>query len=182
MGKRVCVFMANGFEEIEGLTVVDILRRGKVDTSMVSVNGDLTVEGSHGIQIQTDELFEDMDFDDVDMLVLPGGIPGTPNLQAHAGLEKLLRRYNEEGRYIAAICAAPSIFGAFGFLKNRIACCHPSKENVLYSKELSSDPVVVSDHIITSRGMGTAIPFALSLLGLLKGEETVNHVKNGIVY
>ncbi|MDD3362531.1 MAG: DJ-1/PfpI family protein [Hespellia sp.] len=182
MNQKVCVFLADGFEEIEGLTVVDILRRGKVDVVTVSMMGRLEVEGSHGIKVLADALFEEMSFDDVTMLVLPGGIPGTPNLQEHQGLTELLRQFNTDGKYLAAICAAPRIFGALGFLKDREACCHPSQEDVLSSKAVSREKVVVSDHIITSRGMGTAIEFGLTLLTILTEKTTAEHVKNGIVY
>lgn len=182
MNQKVCVFLADGFEEIEGLTVVDLLRRGKVETITVSIMGRLEIEGSHGIKVMADQLFENMSFDDVTMLVLPGGIPGTPNLQEHEGLNVLLKKFNEEGKYLAAICAAPRIFGGLGFLKDRPACCHPSQEDVLYSKEVSSENVVVSDHIITSRGMGTAIDFGLKLLEITTDADTTEHVKNGIVY
>ncbi|MDD3402603.1 MAG: DJ-1/PfpI family protein [Hespellia sp.] len=182
MNQKVCVFLADGFEEIEGLTVVDILRRGQVETETVSVMGRLEIQGSHGIEIKADRLFEEMSFDDAAMLVLPGGIPGTPNLQEHPGLTGLLKQFYEEEKYLAAICAAPRIFGGLGFLKDRPACCHPSQEDVLYSKEVSKDKVVVSGHIITSRGMGTAIEFGLTLLELLTDKTTAEHVKNGIVY
>lgn len=182
MNQKVCVFLADGFEEIEGLTVVDILRRGNVETVTVSIMGRLEIQGSHGIEIKADTLFEDMSFDDVTMLVLPGGIPGTPNLEEHQGLVELLKQYNEEEKLLAAICAAPRIFGGLGFLKDRVACCHPSQEEVLYSKETSKEQVVVTDHIITSRGMGTAIPFGLKLLEILTDKNTADHVKNGIVY
>lgn len=182
MNQKVCVFLADGFEEIEGLTVVDVLRRGEVETVTVSVMGRLEIQGSHGIEVKADVLFEEMTFDDVTMLVLPGGIPGTPNLEGHQGLMELLKKYNEKQKYIAAICAAPRIFGGLGFLKERTACCHPSQEEVLYSKEVSHESVVVSDHIIMSRGMGTAIPFGLTLLELLTDQNTADHVKNGIVY
>lgn len=182
MNQKVCVFLADGFEEIEGLTVVDILRRGKVDVVTISMMGRLEVEGSHGIKVLADILFEKMSFSDVTMLVLPGGIPGTPNLQEHQALTELLKQFNTDRKYLAAICAAPRIFGALGFLKDKAACCHPSQEDVLSSKEVSREKVVVSDHIITSRGMGTAIEFGLTLLTILTGKTTTEHVKNGIVY
>lgn len=182
MNQKVCVFLADGFEEIEGLTVVDLLRRGDVETVTVSIMGRLEIEGSHGIKIMADQLFEEMSYEDVTMLVLPGGIPGTPNLQEHPGLTELLKKFDAEGKYLAAICAAPRIFGALGFLKERTACCHPSQEDILYSKETSKDAVVISDHIITSRGMGTAIDFGLTLLQILTDADTAEHVKNGIVY
>ena len=104
--KQISVFLADGFEEIEGLTVVDILRRAGVQVHMVSITGEKTIHGSHQIDVQADCLFEEMDFSDTEMLVLPGGMPGTRNLMNHRGLQELLRAYHEKGSYIAAICAA----------------------------------------------------------------------------
>lgn len=180
--KRVSVFLADGFEEIEGLTVVDLLRRAGVDVDTVSVSGSLNIHGAHGIDVLADRLFEDMDFSDTDMLVLPGGMPGTIHLQEHSGLEKLLKEYHEKQLYIAAICAAPSILGALGFLKGRTACSYPSKEDALTGAVVVRDPVALDGHIITSRGMGTAIPFALTLIAVLCGQEKAEEVSESIVY
>ena len=180
--KRVSVFLADGFEEIEGLTVVDILRRAGVQVDTVSVTGDRMIQGSHQIDVQADFLFEEMDFTQTDMLVPPGGMPGTKHLMEHKGLRSLLQAYDEQGQYIAAICAAPSIFGGLGFLNGRKACCYPSFEEKLEGAEVVQDAVCVDGHVVTSRGMGTAIPFALKLAGLLCGEEKAEEVGRSIVY
>ncbi len=182
MMKQVSVFLADGFEEIEGLTVVDILRRAGVRVDTVSITGDQTIHGSHQIDVQADFLFEEMDFERTDMLVLPGGMPGTLNLMNHKGLQELLKAYYEKGQYIAAICAAPSILGRLGFLKGRRACCYPSFEEKLEGAEVVYDPVSVDGHIITSRGMGTAILFALKLTGLLCGEEKAEEMGRSIIF
>lgn len=142
--KRVSVFLADGFEEIEGLTVVDILRRAGVQVDTVSVTGDRMIHGSHQIDVQADFLFEEMDFTQTDMLVLPGGMPGTKHLMEHRGLRSLLQAYDEQGQYIAAICAAPGIFGKLGFLKGRKACCYPSFEEKLEGAEVVQDAVCVA--------------------------------------
>ena len=173
--KKISVFLADGFEEIEGLTVVDILRRAGVQVHMVSITGEKTIHGSHQIDVQADCLFEEMDFSDTEMLVLPGGMPGTRNLMNHRGLQELLRAYHEKGSYIAAICAAPSVFG-------RRACCYPSFEEKLEGAEVVRDQVCADGHIITSRGMGTAIPFALKLTALLCGEEKAEEISRSIIY
>ncbi len=189
--KNVSVFLADGFEEIEGLTVVDILRRSGVETKTVSVTKERKVKGAHGIEIMADVLFEEMDFSETKMLVLPGGMPGTLNLQAHAGLMDLLRKYDASGKestengeteqYVAAICAAPSVLGALGILKGKRACCYPSFEEKLVGAEVVNDPVVWDGHVITSRGMGTAILFALKLTEVLCGIEKAEEIKTAIV-
>ena len=180
--KQISIFLADGFEEIEGLTVVDILRRAGLRVDTVSITGERIIRGSHQIDVQADCLFEEMDFSESDMLVLPGGMPGTRNLMNHKGLQELLRAYHEKGRYIAAICAAPSVFGRLGFLKGRRACCYPSFEEKLEGAEVVQEPVSVDGHIITSRGMGTAIPFALKLTALLCGEEKADEISRSIIF
>lgn len=180
--KNVSVFLANGFEEIEGLTVVDILRRAGMETKSVSVTNERVVEGAHGICVSADVLFEEMDFRETEMLVLPGGMPGTLNLQEHAGLMKLLSTYKEAGKYVAAICAAPSILGKLGILDGKRACCYPSFEEKLTGAKVVKDPVVLDQNVITSRGMGTAIPFALKLVEVLCGAEKAEEVRKSIIY
>lgn len=179
---RVAVFFAEGFEEIEALTVVDICRRGGLTTDMVSVTGSVEVTGSHGITVKADKTFEQADANDYDMLVLPGGMPGTKNLEAHEGLMGQIDTFYEAGKYIAAICAAPSIFGHRGILKGRNACSYPSFESHLEGASVTAGPVEVSDHVITSRGMGTAIEFGLTILGIFCGQEKAEELAKGIVY
>lgn len=179
--KHISVFLADGFEEVEGLTVVDLFRRAGVAVDTVSVTGNLIVRSAHGIDIKADVLFENMNAD-TDMLVLPGGIPGTNHLQEHQGLTDLLKKFYAEEKYIAAICAAPSILGGLGFLKGRKACSHPSKEDALTGAEVVREPVIIQENIITSRGMGTAIPFGLTLITILCGQEKADEVKAAIVY
>ena len=117
--KKVCVFLADGFEEIEGLTVVDILRRAGIDTETVSVMGRKQINGSHGIIVEADKLFEEADIADADMIVLPGGMPGTLNLKAHEGLKTQILSFDSQGKYIAAICAAPTVLSELGLLKGK---------------------------------------------------------------
>ena len=180
--EKVYVFLADGFEEIEGLTVVDILRRGGVDLETVSVTGKKEILGSHGILVGADRLFEDGSLDDGTFYVLPGGMPGTKNLGEHAGLCDLLVRAKAAGKNIAAICAAPGVLGDLGLLKGEKAVCYPGVESRLEGAQVSEEKVVVSGQMTTSRGMGTAIPFALCLLAQLKGEETAEKIKNSILY
>lgn len=182
MAKQVCVFLADGFEEIEGLTVVDLLRRAGVHVTTVSVSGSSTIHGAHGIDVQADVLFEEMDYEEQDMLVLPGGMPGTLHLGEHEGLKILLDKFYEEQKYIAAICAAPSVFGKYGYLKGRKATSYLGFEEQLVGATYVKEPVVVSDYVITSRGMGTAIPFALTLIELLIGSTEAKQIGTSIIF
>lgn len=182
MKKEVCVFLADGFEEIEGLTVVDLLRRAELSMTMVSITGRHLVEGAHGIRIEADALFEETEYGTKSMIVLPGGMPGTVHLEEHEGLKALIQAFDQEEKYIAAICAAPRILGRRGLLKGRKAVSYPAMESELDGAEIVREPAVVSGHIITSRGLGTAIEFALTLIGLLKGEEKAAEIQQSVVY
>lgn len=179
---KVYVFLADGFEEIEGLTVVDILRRAGVETTMVSVMEGLTVTGAHKIAVQADNMIQDMDFEQADMLVLPGGMPGTLHLGACKQLTDQVVRFYKEGRKVAAICAAPSVLGDLGVLKGKKACCYPGFEDRLAGAEVVFEEVAADGNVTTSRGMGTAIPFALELVRQLVSEEKAQALKDGIIY
>ncbi|MDD3368893.1 MAG: DJ-1/PfpI family protein [Lachnospiraceae bacterium] len=181
MGK-VCVFLAAGFEEIEALTVVDVCRRGGIDTATVSITKEREVMGSHQIPVIADCILSDLDFDQVDMIVLPGGIPGTPNLEACEPLMAALDDFHKKGKFISAICAAPSILGHRGILRGKKSCSNPNFEKELTGAEVLSDSSVTSGTIITGRGMGCSIPFALSILERFKGQEAVETVKQKMVY
>ena len=181
MMSRIAVAMADGVEEIEGLTVVDLCRRAGIEVEMVSVSGNLTVHGSHGIDFAADVLFEDADWDSYDMLVLPGGKVGTENLEAHAGLMEVLDRFAED-KTVAAICAAPSVPGHRGILKGRKATCHPGFEKDLLGAEWLAEPVVKDGNVITSRGVGTAIAFALAITEYFCGAAKAREIADAIVY
>ena len=181
--KKAVVFLADGLEEIEGLTVVDLLRRAGVQVTTVSIREkEQMVTGAHNIVIRADSCFEDMDFASQDLLVLPGGMPGTTNLGNHAGVVGEIRKFYEEGKKIAAICAAPSVFGQMGILKGREATCYPGMESKLTGAKVVQTEVAVSDHVTTSRGVGTAIPFALSLVSQLLDQPTADALAKSIVY
>lgn len=177
----VYLFMADGFEEVEGLTVVDILRRAEVGIQTVSIMKRKNVISSHQVEIVADLLFEEL-ADDAEMLILPGGIPGTPNLKAHEGLDKLIRESAEKGIYLAAICAAPTVYGSKGLLQGKKATCFPGMESELTGAKVSYDSVVTDGNFITSRGMGTAIDFGLKLVEILKGKEMADSIARKIVY
>ena len=180
--KKVYVFFADGFEEIEGLTVVDMLRRVQVETVTVSINDTKKVTGAHGIVIEADGVFADYSYEDGGMAVLPGGMPGTNHLMAHEGLKKILHSYQKDKKYLAAICAAPSVLGRNGLLEGRHATCYPGFEDQLLGAKALPDAVVMDGNIITSRGMGTAISFGAALVSVLVGEETAEELLKAIQY
>ncbi len=180
---RVCIFLANGFEEVEALVPVDLLRRAGAEVTMVSMGESLTVTGRSGISVLCDAMWADTDAENADLLILPGGQPGTRNLEAHEGLKALLEKFYNEERKIAAICAAPTIFGHRGYLVGREATCYPGLEGELAGAKLVPGAKVLTDgHVTTSRGVGTAIPFAIRLIELLCGEEKAREVAVGIAY
>lgn len=178
----VGVFFGTGYEEIEALTVVDILRRAGIETLMISITEEREVTGSHGITVKMDQVLAETDFEELDMIVLPGGMPGTTNLEGCKPLMEQLDHFYESGKYISAICAAPSIFGHRGMLNGRRACSYPSKENALTGAKVTRNPVEMSEHITTSRGMGTAIEFALAILERFQGREAADRMAEQIVY
>lgn len=180
--ETIAVFLATGFEEIEALTVVDILRRGGMEVRTVSITEEREVTGSHGIPVRADQLLSETDFDGLSMLVLPGGMPGTTNLEGCKALMEQVDAFYAAGKCISAICAAPSIFGHRGMLNGRRACSYPSRENALTGAQVTREPVEVSDHVTTSRGMGTAIDFGLAILERYQGKEAAERMAEQIVY
>ena len=177
---KVNVYLADGFEEVEGLTVVDLLRRAGIETDMVSIMGRKEITGARKIPVLADKLFEEQD--DPDVIVLPGGMPGTLHLKAHEGLADLIRKADKEGKLLAAICAAPTIYGEMGLLEGKNATCYPGMEDQLLGANWQEQPVVVDGNFVRSRGVGTAIAFALTLVTILKDEETAKSLANSIVY
>ena len=180
--KKVAVLLADGFEEIEALTVVDILRRASVYVDTVSITDEYKVRGSHGINVQTEDLFDEVNFVEFDMIVLPGGMPGTTNLDEHPGVKRVVEDYVTSGKYVAAICAAPSILGGMGLLKGKRAACYPSVEDKLSGAVISRLPVVQDGNIITSRGMGTAIEFAMAIVKWLDPQADIDAMEANIMY
>lgn len=182
--RKVALFLANGCETIEALTVADILFRAGIPCTRVSVSSTPVVITSHNVTVIADTTVDHLNWDEYDMLVLPGGIPGTPNLRACASLMKQVVRFHREGKMIAAICAAPSIFADLGLLKGVRAACNPSVEQILIDNgaELVRENAVTTGNIITSRAMGTAIPFALAIVEHYKGREAANQLGRNILY
>lgn len=181
MGK-VFIFLADGHEEIEALTVVDLARRAGIDIVTVSIKSERMVTGSHKIPIMADVCFDEIDCSEADMLILPGGMPGTKNLEAYEPLMAQIDAFAAAGKNISAICAAPTVFGHRGLLKGVKACCYPGMEGDLTGADVTFDTVAVDGNIITSRGMGCAIDFALAIIAKLIDSETADRIAKSVVY
>ncbi|WP_159517075.1 DJ-1 family glyoxalase III [Sunxiuqinia indica] len=161
---KIAVHFATGFEEVEAISIVDVLRRAELDVIMVSMTDTKTVVGGHQIPIVTDILFPELDYSTIDVIVLPGGMPGATNLDNHKGLREQILQFNNEKKLLGAICAAPLVLGHLGILKGRKAVCYPGFENELHGAEVLKDPTTVSDNIVTGRGIGVALKFGLALV------------------
>jgi 4-methyl-5(b-hydroxyethyl)-thiazole monophosphate biosynthesis len=158
------VFLATGFEEVEAVGVIDVLRRGNMDTITVSVTGDKTVTGAHGIPVVADELFENIDYAHFDAFVLPGGGPGSIMLNNHEGVRKALVEHYNRQKLIAAICASPRVFGSLGLLEGKKATCYPGIEPELKGAIIVDEPAVTDRNIITGKGPGLVFDFGLAIL------------------
>jgi 4-methyl-5(b-hydroxyethyl)-thiazole monophosphate biosynthesis len=169
--KRIVVMLADGFEEIEAISIIDVLRRAEFDVSTVSITEKLEVAGSHQIKILADKLFMAVSFEQIDMIVLPGGMPGARNLNEHSGLREQILNFHEQNKWLGAICAAPLVFGTLGILKNKKATCYPGYENQLHGAIVTAEETEVSGRIITGKGAGVAIQFALKIVEQFKGEQ-----------
>ena len=172
------LFLDNGFEEIEALTTVDLLRRANIELTTVSLTGEKQVTGSHRITVLGDKLFEDCNFADAEMLILPGG---PTHLENHQGLCDLLRKHNAEDKLIAAICAAPSVLGRLGILEGKQATCYPGFENFLGESYIGG-LVVESKNVITAKGPGLSSDFAFCIIEKLKGSEAADAVYDAAQY
>lgn len=179
---EVCMFFGTGYEEVEALAAVDVMRRAGITVDMVSITVERKVTSSHKVTIEMDCLLEEVDFDSVKMIVLPGGMPGTTNLENCAPLMEQLDKFYAQGKGIAAICAAPSILGHRGMLKGRKACCYPSFESHLDGAKVTKNPCEVSEHVITARGMGAAVDFGLAIVACLRDRQTADHIAESICY
>ena len=175
----VYVFLADGFEEIEALTPVDILRRAGVDTVTVGVTGKI-VTGAHGIKVESDIVIDDTVVDGLEMVVLPGGLPGADNLRANDRVKELTVTVAENGGYVSAICAAPRVLGELGLLKGKTAICYPGFEKYLMDAKIADSYVCRDGNIITAIGMGASVDFALELVKALKGSAVSEKIAEGI--
>jgi 4-methyl-5(b-hydroxyethyl)-thiazole monophosphate biosynthesis len=180
---KIYEFLANGFEEIEGLAPVDILRRGGIDIKTVSITGNEFVETSHGITVKADLKFEDVtNFDDADMLLLPGGMPGSTNLNAHEGVREVLVEHNKKGKRIGAICAAPMVLGGLGLLEGKKATCSPGFQKYLTGAEYTGELFQEDGNIITGEGPAATLPYAYQILSYFIGETAVKELQVKMQY
>ena len=169
--KKIAVHLAEGFEEIEAVSIIDVLRRAELSVTIISVTEALEVTGSHGIKIITDKLLKHVNYEMIDMIILPGGMPGASNLNEHLGLREQILNFNESNKLLAAICAAPLVFGNLGILKDKKATCYPGFENQLHGAIATGENVEVAENIITGKGAGVAIEFALKIVEILKNKK-----------
>ncbi len=172
------LFLDNGFEEIEAITTIDLLRRANIALTTVSITGKPMVLGAHNIAVEADGLFENVDFDDAEMLILPGG---QTHLEQHNGLCELLQQHNKADKLIAAICAAPSVLGRLGILKGKQATCYPGFESFL-GESYVGGLVVESKNIITAKGPGLAADFAFCIIEKVKGSDVADQVYDTAQY
>ena len=179
---KVYMFLANGSEEIESLIPVDIFRRGGVEVKTVSINDSEFVEMAHGVTIKADLKFEGNDFSDADLLMLPGGLPGATNLNDHEGVRKAILKQFESGKLVAAICAAPLVFGSLGIVKGKRATCYPGFEKYLEGAEYTHELYTVDGNVVTGEGPEATLPDAYALLAMLTDEKTAHDVAEGMMY
>lgn len=179
---KVALLFSTGTEECEALNVVDILRRAGMELSIISISGDKKVTGSHNITIIADELIEEHDFANDDVLVIPGGMPGTNLIEANEMAQAAIKLMSDNEKYVCAICAAPKILGHGGYLVGKKACIYPGLDEELTGALVNHEEVNVAGKFITSRGLGTAIPFALAIIGEVIGKEEADKMGKTIVF
>ena len=180
--KTVYAFLADGMEEVEALMIIDLLRRTKkLNVVTVSIKENLLIESSHNIKLYADRNIDEINFEEGDCIFLPGGMPGTTNLGACEKLTSLIVKYNEDGKLLAAICAAPSVFSDLGLLRDKNATSYPSFEEQMDCKKYGGS-VVTDENFVTGKGLGVALEMGLELIRILVGQETSDSVAAAIQY
>ena len=177
----VYIFLAEGFEETEALAPLDILRRAGIETKTVGVTGEF-VSGSHNITVKADILPESVNHEEIDAVILPGGLPGTTNLEKNSYVQAAVDYAYDNKKLICAICAAPSILGHKGILDGKEATCYPGFEDSFEGGRYLKQPVVKSDNFITAQAMGAAYDFGFEIVSALKDKETAEKIKEQIWY
>ena len=179
---KTAIILAEGFEEVEGLTAVDLLRRAGIVCDMLSLDDAPVVVGSHGIEVRADLGFSAADFDSYDGVILPGGLKGTRRLSEDARVIELLQRFHAAGKLTAAICAGPTVLGQAGILQGLRAVCYPGVEDRLTGATTGTEAAVTDGTVITSRGMGTSVPFGLAIVRYFQGEEAAEALARKVVW
>lgn len=179
---KIIVFLAEGFEEVEALTVVDYLRRVDIDVDMVSVNREKNVKGAHGIEVVGDKLIEALDIKEYEGAVIPGGLPGATNLQKSNDVVEIVKELNKEDKLIAAICAGPIVLQESGIIKDRNFTCYPGFQEKIVDGNYLDEKTVRDKNIITGKGPALAIDFALEIVDYLLGEKKKEGLKKDVLY
>ncbi len=179
LAMKVIVPLAEGFEEIEAITIIDVLRRAEVDLTTASLKKN-PVTGSHQIAVKADTLIKELDMVDFNCIILPGGMPGSENLKKDDTVLSYIKHIYSKGGYVAALCAAPIVLGKAGVLYGKKVTCYPGFETELVDVHYLEEPVVVDGSVVTGRGAGCAIPFALEMVDLLKGNDVMERIKNAM--
>ena len=176
----IAILLADGFEEIEALTPLDILRRAGLDVKTVAVQSKVAL-GSHGIPVICDLTADEVNLDEVSLAIFPGGMPGSLNLDASPFTDKIISAVIKNGGRLAAICAAPLVFGKRGLLENKEAICYPGFEKELKGAKISALSVVTDGNITTAKGMGVALAFSLELVKLILGDKKAKEISEAIM-
>ena len=179
---KIYVFLANGFEDVEALGFVDVCRRASLPVCTVSVTGEKVVTSAHNVGIVADALFDDVDFHDADMLYLPGGMPGAKNLDNHTGLRSVIMQHYSEGKPLAAICAAPLVYGNLGLLKGLKATCYPGFEDFLTRAEPTGELVVHDGQFFLGKGPAAVLQLSYDIVAYFCGEEVAEGICKGMLY
>lgn len=179
---RVFVHLAEGFEEIEAIAPIDILRRANCEVITVSISGNLKVTGAHNLPVIADILFENADYSTVQALILPGGMPGSKNLDQHQGLRNELLKANEQGKLLAANCAAPMVLGHLGLLKGKRATCYPGTDKELAGATYTGKPVETDGNIITANGPGASMAFSYAIVEAIVSKNMAGELKTRMMY
>lgn len=180
--EKIYVFLATGFEDIEALGFVDVCRRASLPLVTVSVTGNKVVTSAHGVGIVADALFEDLDFSDATLLYLPGGMPGATNLDNHSGLRGLIMQHYEAGKPLAAICAAPLVYGNLGLLEGLKATCYPGFEQYLTGADTTGALVVHDGQFYLGKGPGAVLKLSYEIVASICGKDTADQICAGMLY